>query len=141
MLRVSKDQIIFDGDYFTDYLYLSCGWIYWGKRMGGDFSDGELAWTNFDRTLKEFQFCSRFGGKEHPTQKPAELFRWIPKNHSSESALILDPFLGSGTTSVAAKMEGRKYLGVEISVEYCEIACRRVAGTPIPLFPPEKMAA
>lgn len=87
------------------------------------------------------EFCKnsvlRFPSKsstEHPTEKPLDLFRKLITASSKESDLILDPFLGSGTTAVAAKMEGRNYIGIEISEKYCEIARQRVASAPSPLF-------
>lgn len=126
MMRVSKNQIIFGGNYFTDYLPVSRGWIYWGKKMGGDFSDGELAWTSFDKVLKEFQLCNKMPGKQHPTEKPKKLIAWILANWSSETDLIVDPFLGSGTTAVAAKQLGRNFIGIEISEKYCKIARERL---------------
>lgn len=126
ILRVGKKVVIFGGNYFTDKLPVSRGWIYWGKKMGGDFSDGELAWTNMDIVLKEFQFCNKYKGKEHPTQKPIELMSWILNNHSKVSDIVLDPYLGSGTTAIACKMLNRNYIGCEISPDYCKIAQERI---------------
>jgi site-specific DNA-methyltransferase (adenine-specific) len=130
MMRVSKNQVIFGGNYFTDYLPVSRGWIYWGKKMGGDFSDGELAWTSYDCVLKEFQLCNKMKGKQHPTEKPVELLKWIIAlkldGHYGDFS-ILDPFMGSGSTLVAAKdLSVSKTVGVEISPEYCEIARKRL---------------
>lgn len=134
MIRVSKNQIIFGGNYFTDYLPVSRGWIYWGKKMGGDFSDGELAWTSFNRVLKEFQFCNKVGGKEHPTQKPIELIDWILGLYSENGQTILDPFMGSGTTAIACKEGNRNFIGIEISPEYVKIAKDRLSALSEPLF-------
>ncbi len=71
---------------------------------------------------------------EHPTTKPRLLMRDLVNLFSDGNELILDPFLGSGTTAVAAKMEGRNYIGIEISEKYCEIARQRVNSAPVPLF-------
>ena len=100
----------------------------------------ELAWTNFDRNSVK-RVTRRYNGligKEderwHPTQKPLDLFQWIVEKYSDPGHIILDPFLGSGTTAVAARMLGRKYVGIELSEKYCEMARRRVASAPTPLF-------
>ncbi len=122
---VSDHQIIWGGNYFTDKLPPSKGWLYWQKLMGGDFSDGELAWTSRDKALREFTICNKMHGKEHPTQKPDELMKWclelIP-----EARTILDPFMGSGTTGVAAVKLGRRFIGVEIEPKYFDIAVKRI---------------
>ena len=136
LFRVSNNQVIFGGNYFN--LPISKGWIVWDKKKKNDwddnFSDGELAWTSFERPLKIFRWlymgCMQEGVREkrvHPTQKPLELIKWIIKNYSKEGDTILDPFLGSGTTAVACKELGRKFIGIEINQKYCEIAERRLA--------------
>jgi DNA modification methylase len=79
--------------------------------------------------------------REHPCPKPLDLIRFLIDKFSNASEIVLDPFVGSGTTAVAAKMEGRNYVGIEISEKYCEIARRRVASAPTPLFAREKIAA
>ncbi len=143
IFRVSKNQIIFGGNYFN--LPISKGWIVWDKKKKNDwndnFSDGEMAWTSFNRPLKIFRYlymgCLQEGKREkrvHPTQKPIELIKWILENYSNKNDIILDPFLGSGTTAVACKELGRKYIGIEISPEYCEIARNRIKAIPELLF-------
>ena len=134
--RVSKNQIIFGGNYFTDHLPASNCWIFWDKK--GDmntqnpFADGELAWTSFNKVVKKYTFrqCGFIKDTKdkryHPTQKPSELFSDILKDYSSEDELIFDPFLGGGTTAVACEKMNRRYIGIEISEEYCEIARKRV---------------
>ncbi len=62
----------------------------------------------------------------HPTQKPVALFNYFIRTYSKENDLILDPFLGSGTTAVAARQLGRNFIGIEISEKYCEIAEERL---------------
>ena len=71
--------------------------------------------------------CGRTGNKLHPTQKPVELLSWLIRHNSDVGDTILDPFLGSGTTVVAAKQLGRKFIGIEIEEKYCEIARQRLA--------------
>lgn len=146
LFRVSKNQIIWGGNYFE--MPIKKGWIVWDKKCKNDwndnFSDGELAWTSFDRNLKIYRKlhmgCLQEGERDvrvHPTQKPLELFRWIIKNYSQENDLILDPFSGSCTTAVACKLLNRRCISIEISPEYCAIGEKRLRNT-IPnmeLFP------
>jgi len=125
IIRISKNQIIWGGNYFTDKLPVSRGWLYWEKLMGGDFSDGELAWSSYDAVLKQFTCCNKMGGKEHPTQKPEELFRWVLTNHE-DCLTVFDPFMGSGTTAVACERLGRKWFGCELEPKYVDIANKRI---------------
>ena len=80
--RVAKHQIIWGGNYFADRLPASRCWIYWQKDMGGDFADGELAWTSFDRVLKQFRKRSETHRRIHPTQKPVKLYDWLLRNYA-----------------------------------------------------------
>jgi site-specific DNA-methyltransferase (adenine-specific) len=136
MLRVSKNQVIFGGNYFVEYLKNSPCWIVWDKDNTGNFADCELAWTSFSSSVRKFKF--RWNGmiqedmkyKEkrfHPTQKPVALFRWIIKQYSKVNSLILDPFLGSGTTAIACKQLNRRFLGFEIDPKYVGIANKRLS--------------
>jgi site-specific DNA-methyltransferase (adenine-specific) len=125
VLAAGEKHIIWGGNYFTDCLPVSRGWLYWNKMMGGDFSDGELAWTSLDMALRSFALCNKMGGKEHPTQKPAALMRWC-LGFVPEAQTILDPFMGSGTTGVAAIEAGRKFIGIECDPDYFTIACKRI---------------
>jgi len=122
-------QIIWGGNYFADMLPASRCWLYWDKLMGGDFSDGELAWTSFDKVLKKFTMANKGQKNQHPTQKPLELMTWCiefykPENYEWQT--ILDPFAGSGTTGRAAKDLGRKATLIEMEEKYCEIAAKRM---------------
>ena len=126
IIRISKNQVIWGGNYFTDKLPVSRGWLYWEKLMGGDFSDGELAWTSRDKVLKQFTCCNKGSDKVHPTQKPDELFRWV-LNMDDEYLTVFDPFMGSGTTAVACERLGRKWFGCELVESYCRIAEKRIA--------------
>lgn len=142
MMRVSRNQIIFGGNYFG--LPPSSCWLVWDKDNGeSDFADCELAWTSFESAVRRFKF--RWAGmlqedmrnKEvrfHPTQKPVELMRWILNKYSQGGDSILDPFLGSGTTALAAKGLKRNFTGIEISPEYVKIAQERLSALSEPLF-------
>jgi site-specific DNA-methyltransferase (adenine-specific) len=133
LFRVSKNQIIWGGNYFT--LPISRGWIFWLKNQSDNyFSDGELAWTSFDRVLKVFYFhwSGMLQGdmknkeiKIHPTQKPVALYRWVLDKYTSEGDLILDTHLGSGSIAIACHQMKRKLIGYEIDAEYYEKACKR----------------
>jgi DNA modification methylase len=125
MLSAADEQVIWGGNYFADLLPPSKGWLYWDKLMGGDFADGELAWTSLDRALRKFTLCNKMGGKEHPTQKPVALMEWC-LGFLPDAQTILDPFMGSGTTLVACQRLGRNGTGIELDPEYFAIACKRV---------------
>lgn len=125
IIRSSDHQLIWGGNYFSDFLPPSKGWLYWDKLMGGDFADGELAWSSADRALRKYTECNKGGGKVHPTQKPIGLMKWC-LGFLPDAKTILDPFMGSGTTGVACVKTGRKFIGIELDPDYFEIACKRV---------------
>jgi DNA modification methylase len=125
LLSASDNQIIWGGNYFSDFLPPKMGWLYWQKLIGGDFSDGELAWTSRDGALKEFTYRKTNAEMEHPTQKPVDLMKWCLQ-FFPDARTILDPFMGSGTTGVAAVKLGRRFIGIEIEPKYFDIACRRI---------------
>lgn len=133
-------RIYWGGNYFADYLPATMGWLYWEKRMGGDFADGELAWTSQHRALRQFSHFRKNKGDEHPTQKPVELMRWCIEICKNEPKTIIDPFMGSGTTGVAAIQMGRKFTGIERDAGYFKIACQRIeqAYAQGQLFQPER---
>lgn len=136
MLRIGKTVIIFGGNYFIDKLPFKKSWLVWdkiGDMKQFDFlSDCELMWTNLDRNITKKYIVIQKGfiaeEKErfHPTQKPVKLIRMIISDFSKENDIILDPFMGSGTTAVACKQLNRKFIGFEISEEYCKIANKRL---------------
>ena len=127
MFRISKNQIIFGGNYFIEHLQNSPCWIVWDKDNSGNFADCELAWTSFNTAVRKFKF--RWNGmlqedmknkeeRVHPTQKPIALFKWILENYSKEGDLICDPFLGSGTTLRACRETNRNCIGFEKEPKY-----------------------
>jgi site-specific DNA-methyltransferase (adenine-specific) len=123
--RVSKNQIIWGGNYFADLLAPSRCWLYWQKDMGGDFSDGELAWTSFDKVLKQFRKRSDTFNRIHPTQKPVKLYEWLLANYAKEGDRILDTHLGSGSSAIAAHYGGFEFVGMELDKDYYESAVMR----------------
>jgi len=124
--RVSKNQIIWGGNYFTNFLNNSRCWVYWRKLMGGSFSDGELAWTSFDSVVKEYTFCPKAGKSIHPTQKPVKLYEWLLMNYAKEGDKILDTHLGSGSIAIACHNLGFELTACELDEEYFNAACKRI---------------
>lgn len=133
-IKVADSAVIWGGNYFS-LLPSSC-WLVWDKENGtNDFADCELAWTNMKKAVRKFRYrwngmLQEHGGDKkevrvHPTQKPVPLFRWC-MTLATDAQTILDPFAGSGTTGVAAKLEGRKATLIELSEEYCEKAAERL---------------
>ena len=131
--RVSKNQIIWGGNYFTDYLTPSKCWLFWDKIFDKtfNFSHGELAWTSFNSQLKMFKQSSKAetrGGKDriHPTQKTIKLYEWILDNYAKEGDKILDTHLGSGSIAIAC--HNRKYdlTACELDKEYFDKAIQRI---------------
>jgi hypothetical protein len=132
ILAAAKVHVIWGGNFFTDLLPVGGRWLVWDKLNSmPSFSDGELAWTSVDGvSVKKFTQCSsglaaNKDGRVHPTQKPLNLMLWCV-GFVPEGASILDPYLGSGTTGVAAVKLGRKFTGIEIDPGYFDIACRRI---------------
>lgn len=131
LFRVSKNQIIWGGNYFP--LPLTKSWIFWDKNVpdGVSFADGELAWTSFDKTLVKAKIdYSGFqgmddGGKIHPTQKPVRLYDWIFMKYSKAGDLILDTHVGSQSSRIAADKAGLNFVGFEIDEEYFNAANKR----------------
>jgi DNA modification methylase len=124
MFQMSDEQVIWGANYFCDYLPPRMGWLYWDKLMGGDFSDGELAFTSRNAALKAFRHYNKMGGREHPTEKPVQLMKWCLTFVAGLS--ILDPFMGSGSTGVACADLGRRFTGIELQPKYFDIACERI---------------
>ena len=123
----SYNQIIWGGNYFN--LPPTRHFLIWDKKNDGrDFADCEFAWTSFDKVARIIRKrpMGMDGGKVHPTQKPIELMIYCVDNHSEKKDVVLDPFLGSGTTAIACERLGRKWIGIEISLDYCRIAKERI---------------
>jgi site-specific DNA-methyltransferase (adenine-specific) len=125
--RVSENQIIWGANHFaSSFDSSSSGWIYWDKLMGGDFSDGELAYTSFQKALKSFTYCNKRGGAIHPTQKPVKLYEWLLANYAKEGDKILDTHLGSGSSAIAAHYGGFDFVGCELDEDYFKAASARI---------------
>jgi site-specific DNA-methyltransferase (adenine-specific) len=118
--RVSKNQIIWGGNYFN--LPPTRCFIVWDKIISEDFSlaMAELAWTSFDKLAKIYKLQVPKNGKIHPTQKPVKLYDWLLHNYAKPNDLILDTHLGSGSSRIAAYKGGFNFVGFEIDQEYYE---------------------
>ena len=135
LFRVSKNQIIFGANHMIDKIKLpSAGWIFWDKCVakGCSFSDGELAWTSFNRALKKAViaysgFIGMEGEKFHPTTKPVKLYNWLLQNYAKPGDKILDTHLGSGSSRIAAYDLGFDFYGCELDAEYHRAQEKRFA--------------
>lgn len=135
---ICPQTILWGANYYGDKLPSSGGWLVWDKRRGGTHapkfiaSDCELAWTNLSASTKMFShlwagLCreSEIGEHYHPTQKPVALMAWCI-GLLKEPGAVVDPYMGSGTTGVAALRAGRSFVGIEIDEKYFDTACRRI---------------
>ena len=134
LFRVSKNQIVWGANYMTEYLPTKMGWIFWDKCVaaGCSFSDGELAWSSFDKALKKAVipysgFIGMEGEKFHPTTKPIKLYDWIFNNYATEGMKIIDTHLGSGSSRISANKYKLEFTGCEIDKEYFDKQNKRYA--------------
>ena len=133
VLAAGKAAVIWGGNYFADLLPRGGRWLFWDKLNSmPTYSDGEMAWTNLKGvSVKMFKQCNnglaslRDGERHHPTQKPVNLIEWC-LSFAPEAQTVCDPFMGSGTTGVAAVQMGRRFIGIEREPKYFEIAVRRI---------------
>jgi site-specific DNA-methyltransferase (adenine-specific) len=141
LFRVSKNQIIWGGNYFIEHLKNTRCFINWDKLNHSDtYADCEMAWTSFDKNAKIFKYMwdgNRYGyvgniqgvGKKtiriHPTQKPTELYRWLLQNYAKQGDKILDTHLGSQSSRIAAYDMGFDFWGCELDKGYFEQGNKR----------------
>jgi site-specific DNA-methyltransferase (adenine-specific) len=140
--------IVFGANHFADRLPPSASWLVWDKTAGlqsgrplgfNDNADAELIWTNLGgpvRILKHqwiglMKMSERGDARVHPTQKPVLLMRWLIEMYARPDDVILDPYMGSGPTLVAAMSLGRRAIGIEYERAYCEIAVGRLQDPPL----------
>lgn len=137
LIRVSKNQVIWGGNYFASMLQDSQCWIVWDKEKGDGigYADAELAWTSFNLATRIYRF--RWNGmlqgnmkdkeyKIHPTQKPVALYKWIIQKYAKPGDVILDTHVGSASSLIACRETGHKYVGFEIDHEYYAKAKERL---------------
>jgi len=127
LFRVSKNQIIWGGNYFIDYLYNTRGIICWDKKqMMETLSRWEFAWTSFDKVAKTYEKRSQLEGRIHINQKPVNLYEWLLMNYAKEGDKILDTHLGSGSIAIACHNRGFDLVACELDKEYYEAAIKRL---------------
>jgi len=135
LFAAAPQQIIWGGNYYP--LPPSRGWLVWWKRdRVPSAADVELAWTSYDRNARLIDHTIAATNGErlgHPTQKPEQVMLWC-LGFSDDAQMILDPFMGTGTTLAAAKRLGRRAIGIEIDERYCEMAAKRLQQQALP-FP------
>jgi DNA modification methylase len=132
IVEKARFSVIFGGNYYM--LPPTSCWLVWDKENGeNDFADCELAWTNIPKAVRRIRFMwngmLRAKGEErgdHPTQKPIGVMKWAISHVPPPADLILDPFMGSGTTGVAAVQMGRSFIGIEREPKYFDIAAKRI---------------
>lgn len=129
VLKAGRDSIVWGANYYPSAFCPSPGWLVWDKGQRISQADAELAFSTRRGPVRVFtlnRVSIGLDGAVHPTQKPEALMRWslslFPK-----ALTVLDPFMGSGTTLVAAKFLGKQAVGIEIEERYCEIAARRLS--------------
>jgi len=137
LMRISKNQIIWGGNYFADMLPSSRCWIVWKKNTSGVFADAELAWTSFNSSVRVFEFTwngmiQGYGGNKkkneiriHPTQKPVALYRWLLNNYGKPGDLILDTHSGSGSCAIGCHLEGFDFIAIEKDKDYWTDSIKR----------------
>jgi site-specific DNA-methyltransferase (adenine-specific) len=138
LFRISKNQIIWGGNYFSMYLPGSAGWFVWNKRQPEEFSmaHAELAFTSFDRAIRmkefkrnEVQSCGQKDNpnrKIHQCQKPIALYKHLLKLYAKPGDKIIDTHVGSASSLIAFMDAGYEYTGFEIDKDYYDAACKRI---------------
>jgi len=136
LLRVSRHQIVWGGNYFVENLTNSSCWVVWDKDNGDSIhADCELAWTSFKTGVKKVKWLwhgmrqQNMKNKEkriHPTQKPVALYRWLLYEFAKEGDKILDTHLGSGSIAIACWDMGYDLTAYEVDKEYYDNACKRL---------------
>jgi site-specific DNA-methyltransferase (adenine-specific) len=132
--QITDNQIIWGGNYFTDDLAPTMGWLIWDKgQRGFSLADGEMAWTSFNNALRIKEYARAKANQEeknHPTQKPQEIIQWCfeyaDRHTKIEIKLVFDPYLGSGSTMVAAHQLKRRCYGMDLEPKYCQVIIDRM---------------
>lgn len=127
VLDAGRYACIWGGNYFADVLPTTNDWLVWHKANDGrSFSEVELAWTNYGKQARHL--THHWGGeqKRHPTQKPLAVMQWSLKQAPDDVETVIDPFMGVGTSLVAASLAGLRAVGIEVNEEYCQIAVQRL---------------
>ena len=134
LCQITDNQIIWGGNYFTDDLPPTMGWLIWDKgQRGFSLADGEMAWTSFNNALRIKEYARAKANREeknHPTQKPIEIMSWCfeyaDRHSKNEIKLVLDTYLGSGSTMVTSHQLKRICYGMELDPKYCQVIVDRM---------------
>jgi site-specific DNA-methyltransferase (adenine-specific) len=134
LCQITDNQIIWGGNYFTDDLPPTMGWLIWDKgQRGFSLADGEMAWTSFNNALRIKEYARAKANQEeknHPTQKPQEIMNWCfeyaDRHSKKEIKLVLDAYLGSDSTMAASHQLKRKCYGMELDPKYCDVIVKRM---------------
>ena len=134
LFRVSKNQIIWGGNYYTEFLPARNSWFVWDKNrdyLTQHLAEGELAWHSFSEPLRIFKAtwngfirCEKRHGY-HPHEKPVKLYEWLLTNYAKPGQRILDTHLGSGSSAIAAYYYEVEFVGCEIDKDYYDAAVKR----------------
>jgi site-specific DNA-methyltransferase (adenine-specific) len=139
ILGYGTSAVFWGGNHYADKLPPSPNWLIWDKRCASghsnNFADCEIAWASWKRPARVFRHhwdgmikaSERGIPRVHPTQKPIALMAWCIDQLPDPNRIILDPFMGSGTTGVAAIQLGRRFIGIEKDPAYFKMACKRIA--------------
>jgi site-specific DNA-methyltransferase (adenine-specific) len=129
LFRISKNQIIWGGNYMTDFLKPSSCWLLWDKGFSEDvtFAQFEMAWASFNSSAKKYDYnAAKNNNRIHPTQKPIKLYDWIYKNYLPEGGNVIDTHLGSGSNRIAADKAGNiNFVGCELDKDYFDAQEKR----------------
>ena len=128
--RISKNQIVWGANYFTEFLEPTKAWVFWYKgQQGLTMSDGEMAWTSLKKVTRMVNIHRTHIWQEnpiHPTQKPVKLYEWILDKYAKEGDKIIDTHLGSGSIALACHNRGYSLDAYEIDEEYLNAAADRL---------------
>lgn len=145
LFRISKNQIIWGGNYFTDFLPPVKAWVFWYKGQNGlSMSDGEMAWTSFKSVTRQVTINRSELIKQntfHPTEKPINLYRWLLNKYAKPGYKIIDTHLGSGSHRIAAHDMGFDFWGYELDADYFQAQEKRFKEHTMKgsLFTPQQM--
>ena len=125
--RISKNQIIWGGNYFA--LPPTRCWLMWDKgesMYGRDFAEAEMAWTSFDKVVRLHKLHPNQNDRIHPTQKPIKLYEWLLTNYAKQGDKILDTHLGSGSHAIACNNLGFELTACELDEDYFKASVERI---------------
>ena len=128
LFSVSKNQIIWGGNYMTEFLKPSPCWILWDKGFSESvtFAQFEMAWTSFSSSTKKYDFnAAANNNRIHPTQKPVALYEWLIKNYAKDNDKILDTHGGSMSSRIAAHKANLPFMGFELDEDYFKASVKR----------------